>query len=251
MLNRFLRAGYKDVKDHVLQHGCCAPEENLRIYEKWFKNAPRYVFRAVDQKYHISQKTVIDVGCEYGMNLLHCGPGSYGIELNQYCLDFAASLGLHLEKRNIDQDDLTDLPKADVVWCSAVLEHVDSPHIVLRKLYGLLRPNGLLCVFVPTISPFRCLRRLPVIGNYFDGYLYGDHVNAFTPATLQFMCERAGFKTLELSAFYPGLAQVFNRFPLTDGVVYVGSMIPGWSYPPGACRVAAENRAGYVRPDYF
>ncbi len=250
MLNYFFKNDYTDVKDKVLTRGCYSPEENLRIYDKWFKNAPRYLFRAVDQKYRISKKTVCDVGCGYGMNLLHCAEGSYGIELDQYCIDFAAALGLRLEKRNIDQGDFTDLPKVDAVWCSALLEHVDSPHVVLRKLNGLLNPNGVVCIFVPTISPLSFLRHLPVVGKYFDGYLYGDHINGFTPATLRFMCERAGFKTIEVSPFYPGILKVFNFLPLTDGSVYVGTKIPDWSYPPGACRIAAPNTVGYTRSDY-
>ena len=72
MIEAFFRSGYFDKSEHVLKHGCYSAEENLRIYNKWFKNSPRYLFRAVDKKYSISQKRVCDVGCGYGMNLLHC-----------------------------------------------------------------------------------------------------------------------------------------------------------------------------------
>ncbi len=184
------------------------------------------------------------------MNIIQCAAGSYGIELDEYSINFATSLGLRVEKRNVDQGDLTDLPKVDAVWCSALLEHVDAPHVVLRKLHGLLNEQGILCVFVPTIPLSTLFRHIPIIGKYFDGYLHGDHVNAFTPSTLRFMCERAGFKTLEVSPFYPGVLSVFNRISLMDGIVYIGSKITDWSYPPGAGRIAVSNSVGYTKKDY-
>ena len=144
------------------------------------------------------------------------------------------------------EDYLTDLPKVDVVWCSALLEHVISPHMLLRKIYGLLSRNGIVCVFVPTISPFRFFRHIPTISKYFDGYLYCDHINAFTPSTLRFMCEQAGFSTLESSAFYPWFLAPLNHFSVTDGSVYVGRKIEDWQYPDRAARKAALNSVGYV-----
>lgn len=245
MIHLLFRSGYSDVKERVLKSGCYSAEENLRIYDKWFKNAPRYLFRAVDKKYGISKKTVCDVGCSYGMNLIHCA-GGYGIEIDSYPVEFGRSLGLRMEKRDLVEDDLTDLPKVDVVWCSALLEHVLSPHIVLRKLHGLLSPNGLLCLFVPTISPFSFLARLPIIGKYFNGYTHGDHLNAFTPATLRFMCERAGFGTCELSSFYPGILGIFNSFSITDGVVYIGRKMEHWEYPENSTRKVSPNANGYL-----
>ena len=125
----------KESQDYILMHGCYSHEENLRIYEKWFANAPRYLFRAVDRKYRITKKVLCDVGCAYGMNLVYCAPGSYGIEIEDYAVKFARSLGLTIYQRDVLNDDLSDLPKVEAVWCSAVLEHVDSPHIFLRKLH--------------------------------------------------------------------------------------------------------------------
>src|SRR4030043_172400 len=53
----------EELKEHILTHGCCPAEENLNIYEKYLAHAPRYLFRAVDKKYHIAQKILCDVGC--------------------------------------------------------------------------------------------------------------------------------------------------------------------------------------------
>jgi 2-polyprenyl-3-methyl-5-hydroxy-6-metoxy-1,4-benzoquinol methylase len=232
-------------KEFIIQNGCYSPDENARIFDKWFKHAPRHLFRAVDRKYKISEKILCDVGCGYGMNLSHCKEGSYGIELESQCIDFARSLGIPVYQRNVMTDDLRDLPKVDAIWCSALLEHVDAPHILLRRLNGLLKPGGLLCVYVPTISPISFFRHVPKIGMYFNGYIHGDHINAFSAKTLRFMCERAAFRTCEVSPFYPGPLKVFDFLPLIDGIVYVGQKISGWEYPKNSMRRVAENPNGF------
>jgi hypothetical protein len=96
-----------EIREHVLTQGCYSREENLRIYEKWFSTAPRYVFRAVDRKYGITKGVLCDMGCSYGMNLIHCLPDSYRIEVEEYEVQFARSLGLTVYQRNILNDDLS------------------------------------------------------------------------------------------------------------------------------------------------
>jgi SAM-dependent methyltransferase len=219
----------EELKEHILTHGCCPAEENLNIYEKYFAHAPRYLFRAVDKKYHIAQKILCDVGCGYGMNLFHCATGSYGIEVDGLRVKFANSLGLNVFQRDIINDNVSDLPKVEVVWCSAVLEHVSSPHIFLKKLYILLRQDSLLILYVPTIPTLPWLQRIPGLGRYVSGYKAQDHINAFVPSTLRFTCEQAGFRTIEISPFYPGPLRFLDHFPvfnrITGRCVYIGQKI--------------------------
>lgn len=229
-----------DVRDLIRNRGCFDREENERIYWKWFHGAPRYLFRAVDRKYGLTRVPIADVGCSYGMNLLHCPAGSYGIEIDEREAAFARGLGLPVVRRDAMHADLSDLPRVEALWCAAVLEHVDAPHVFLRRLHRLLVPGGLLSVFVPTIPLFRFLSKLPRVGGYFNGHVAMDHVNAFTPLTLAFTCERAGFRTLEISPFYPGPLAIMNHLPLAsrliDGCVYVGRAIPDWEYPQKSSR---------------
>ena len=238
-----------DLREYILDKGCYSREENTRIYDKWFAPSPRYLFRAVNEAYHLTERTLCDVGCGYGMNLLYTRPGSFGIEIEKYENEFTRSLGLTVYNRNIIEDDLSDLPKVEAIWCSAVLEHVDSPHIFLRKLHGLLESKGLIVIFVPTIPIVPTLMSLPWIGYYFSGHLYPDHINAFTPETLRFFCERAGFETLDVSPFYHFPFNVFNHLPffmrLIDGCVYVGKKIEAWEYMPAATRRVANNLQGF------
>lgn len=246
----FLKSQEIDSLEAMLeQKGCYSSKENLRIYKKWFAAGPRFMFRTVDQKYGLTRKVIADVGCAYGTNLVHCTPTSYGIEIEDYEIQFARSIGLQVYRRNILTDDLSDLPKVEAVWCSAVLEHVDSPHVFLRKLYQLLVPGGLLAIYVPTIPLFPGLRRLPRIGRLFGGHLHGDHINAFVPSTLRFFCEYAGFDTLEVGPFLNPPLSLLRWIPLADrmvdGCIYVGKKIDNWAYPQNSTRRASNNTLGY------
>ena len=133
------------------------------------------------------------------------------------------------------------------MWCGAVLEHVESPHRFLRKVHQLLEPSGLLVLFVPAISSVGglALHRLPWIGRYFVGYLASDHINAFTPSTVAFTCERAGFETIEVTPSFPGPFSLFNSVPplasLVDGSTYISRAIPNWEYHPKATRQASNQ----------
>lgn len=219
-----------ELKEYILSRGCHPREKNLQIYERWYANGPRYLFRAADRKYQISSKVICDVGCAYGVNLFYSAPGSYGIEIDEERVRFAKSLGLEVYRRDLMRDDISDLGQVEVVWCSAVIEHVDSPHVFLRKLAKILRNNGLLVLSSSTVPLLPWLKYLPIIGKYVSGCNDGEHVYAFVPSTLQFTCERAGFETVEVSPFFPGALGPFNHVPLANRLIgrciYVGKRAP-------------------------
>ena len=237
-----------NLKKHILDNGLYSHNENLRIYEKWFSKSPRYIFKAIDKKIGISGKQICDVGCNYGSNLIHAGKDSYGIELEPYPAGFAESIGLKIYRRNIF-DDISDLPKVEVIWSSAVLEHIESPHEFLRRMYFLLKPKGIIVIYVPTIPIMPSLKRINFCKKYFTGHLHGDHINAFVPSTLKFCIEKAGFKTLYLSPFAPNPLGILINLPFLnrfiDGCVYVGEKIDNWEYPQNSCRRSFNDCKGY------
>jgi SAM-dependent methyltransferase len=234
-------------RTHVLERGCHDARENERIFEKWFARAPKVVFRRAASRFGLRDKTLCDVGCCYGANLFFARPGSYGLEVNADYVRFARGLGLTVHERDVVEDDLTDLPRVDAVWCGSVIEHVDSPHILLRKLHLLLKPGGLLMLFAPVVPPVAALRRLPKYGSNFTSHLHDDHVSAFVPKTLRFTCERAGFETVELTALYRAPFSLLDRVLFLPATcMYVGRARDGWDYPANSVRRAAPNAKGFV-----
>jgi len=245
----------EEIRQRIIEGGCYDKKENERIYNKWFAPGPRHQFQAINRKYDLTSKVMCDIGCGYGMNLLYTQPGSYGVEVDKHAVDFARSIGLTIHDIDFMHTPVNDLPKVDVVWCSALLEHVESIHIFLRKISLLLKPDGLMVIFVPTIPLIPALKHVPGLQRYTTGHLYPDHINAFTPSTLRFFCETAGFKTVEVSPFMPAPLSVFNHVPLlnrlVDGVTYVGRKIPNWNYPHHATRRAVDQGVGFEYYDWF
>jgi SAM-dependent methyltransferase len=245
----FLPRGFdsrEHLKNHIIMNGCYSREENEQIYQSGFCGEPRYIFRAVNEKYHLVDRMVCDVGCGYGAHLFYFKAGSYGIDREANYINFAKSIGLEVFQRDVINDDLTDLPQVEAIWNNAVLEHVESPHILLRKMHMMLKADGILAIYVPTIPPIPFLKYLPRLGRYFSGYLHGDHINAFTPQTLQFFCERAGFETIEVSSFYPPPLSIISRgLFLLSGCVYIGKKNQAWEYPLHSIRRNAVNAKGF------
>ncbi len=214
------------LRDFIIENGCFTKEENLKIFENYFAKGPRYLFQAVDKKYNITSKLLCDIGCSYGMNLIYCTPDSYGIEVDRRKVEFARGIGLKVYELNLLRDDTSCLPRVDIIWCSAVLEHLDSPYIFLTKIREMLKPDGLLAIYVPTIPIFPSLSYFPYLGKYVSGFKNKEHIYAFVPSTLRFICERAGFMTIENSPFYPSFLGIFNRIPIINRIigrtVYIG-----------------------------
>ena len=234
-------------RQYILARGCYDENENARIFNKWFRTAPKIAFRRTDAIYDLQRKTVCDVGCAYGANLFFTQPGSYGLEINSDYVRFAQGLGLTVHQRDVVADDLSDLPAVDAVWCSSVIEHVDSPHILLRKLHQLLKPEGLLLLFAPILPPFPVLRHLPKYGGNFVSHLDEDHVSAFTRQTLRFTCERAGFETIELTALYRRPLSLLNNVLFLQATcLYVGRARANWNYPEKSSRLVTRNLKGFV-----
>jgi SAM-dependent methyltransferase len=249
-VNRWIPEGFASeeaYQDYILGHGCYDRQENERIFNKWFRTAPKIAFRRTDAIYDLKHKTLCDVGCAYGANLFFTQPGSYGLEINSDYVKFAQGLGLTVHQRDVAADDLSDLPAVDAVWCSAVIEHVDSPHILLRKLHQLLKPGGLLLLFAPILPPFPMLRHLPKYGRNFSSHLDEDHVSAFTRQTLRFTCERAGFETVELTALYRRPLSILNKLVFLQATcLYVGRARANWNYPAKSSRLVVRNMKGFI-----
>jgi SAM-dependent methyltransferase len=227
-------------KEDIVANGCFSPEENTRIYEKWFKPGPRRRAMHAMKKYGLTTDSVLDVGSAYGNNLRFLGPGSYGVEIEPAYVEFSNSIGLKAYVRDVSKNDLTDFPKVNNAIAWAVMEHVDSQHNFLRNVASVLNDNGRLFLYVPTI-PLAIPRFLPKrLQRYWQGHLHGDHINAYTARTLRFICERAGFETVACNPGFHGFWSFLNCVPmisdLFDGVLYVGRKIPDWQYPSSSTR---------------
>lgn len=167
---------------------------------------------------------VLDMGCGWGgllqdvMSTLppdvasRCAP--HGIELSKELAQVSnESLGriggtcVHDNALN----GLTHFPTShfDLIIMSSFLEHEINPLPLLRRCFEHLRPGGYIIVKVPN---YDCLNR-HVRGARWCGYRWPDHVNYFTPSTLQAMAASAQLRVARMN--------LIDRQPFSDNMYAV------------------------------
>jgi SAM-dependent methyltransferase len=181
------------------------------VYNIFFKHMPSRLIYPLD-KYHLGEKKVIDVGCNFGQALIHFGKDSVGLEVDETVISIAKAIGIkNIVQCNVEGEDLPFADNSfDAAYSSNLFEHILAPHLLLRKIFNRLKEGGVLFVGVPLIPSFR-LFELATSLFFGLGYKSKWHINAFTRRTLSFMIQRAGFKVVECGVF-PFQRGYMNRF---------------------------------------
>lgn len=93
-----------------------------------------------------------------------------------------------------------------VAVMSSFLEHECRPLRLLKQLHPILTSNGAIVLKVPN---FACWNRR-VRGRKWSGFRFPDHVNYFTPKTLQKLAQEAGYTISRQN--------LLDKFPLSDNM---------------------------------
>ena len=140
---------------------------------------------------------VLDVGCAIGLFLAAAqrdGWESFGIEPSRPLSDY----GRHRFGINIYQGELHEraFPDGyfDVVTLWEVVEHLMHPLNVLREVYRVLRPGGLLLLSTPN---WHDIAR-EILGARWNNFVT-DHFQFFTQATIRQALRWAGFTAIRTS----------------------------------------------------
>jgi 2-polyprenyl-3-methyl-5-hydroxy-6-metoxy-1,4-benzoquinol methylase len=157
-------------------------ERELRIFRKYCQGG-----------------AVLDVGCSTGAFLFQSNqrfPGCYqvlGTDVSGPPLDYAESRGVAVLRGNfLEQDFGQKQFEAVTFW--AVVEHLLEPQSFLRKAGSVLNPGGLCFVLVPNMRSLA----VRILGARYR-YIYPQHLNYFTKATLTRLVEKR-FSVIECSS---------------------------------------------------
>ncbi len=93
-----------------------------------------------------------------------------------------------------------------VAVMSSFLEHECQPLCLLKQLHPILTSDGAIVLKVPN---FACWNR-KVRGRKWSGFRFPDHVNYFTPKTLQKLAKEAGYTVSRQN--------LLDKFPLSDNM---------------------------------
>jgi ubiquinone biosynthesis O-methyltransferase len=162
----------------------CEPKFALKMYQE---HIARYNFAAQ----LVKGKSVLDVGCGVGYGAQRLGQvGAASVLAFDLSAEAINHAKVHYAHRNVrfiveNAEDFSFGEKFDVVTCFELIEHVEKPEQVMRRIQRALKPDGLLIMSTPraldqkrthfhtkefTFGEFEdmILRYLPQVKMYFE-----------------------------------------------------------------------------------
>ncbi len=143
---------------------------------------------------HVSGGRVLDLGCGNGNREIAESFEPYGIEISAKSTKKADALfkghgGYAINAPCVEGLEQFPAGFFDACFGRSYLEHEARPLDVIKGVFRVLKPGGVLVVKVPN---YATLNRI-VMGRKWCGFRYPDHLNYFTPRSLRSMAEKAGF----------------------------------------------------------
>jgi CMP-N,N'-diacetyllegionaminic acid synthase len=165
----------------------------LRSHEYRVQRFGRERIDILARHLHASRLRLLDVGCSTGFVVEAArdrGWDAVGLDLNPSAVEYGRSRGLDL--RDVALEDAGFPPASfDAVCLFDVLEHLLDPRRTLRMCTALLKPGGIVFLYVPNYdSASRLLMR-----NEAHFIWPTHHLNYYTPTTLRDLLAREGLLT--------------------------------------------------------
>jgi len=144
-------------------------------------------------------RTFLDIGCGDGRFLkVMEGHGvergnNYGLELGEKVVQKLAGEGYQAFCQRVEECERIPANRIDLATMFHVIEHVDAPAAVARKVAGWLAPDGIFAVETPNLESLdaRWFGR-----TFWGGYHIPRHWSLFTPASLARMLKDAGLEVI-------------------------------------------------------
>lgn len=191
---------------------------NKKNYLKYYRDKEylenKNLFRNIFQKRFnvlkrfIKKGRVLEIGCSNGVFLdifKKNGWETWGVEPSENGL-IAEKKGHKIIKSYFEKAELPE-KYFDLVVMNHTLEHVDDPMVVVKKIYKLLKPNGILFVDVPNLGSLLS----KIMGKSWPYLLLEEHKSQFTKDSLSKIFDTSGFKVIHFES-RSGIFEYANPF---------------------------------------
>lgn len=166
----------------------------------------------------VKNMKIIDVGCGIGTIDFFLASKNFkitGLDIStsaiNLCKKNAKILGISSKTKFVSSDFLeySTYQKYDMVICLEVLEHLIDENNAVKKIYSLLKKNGILILSVPSVNSL--LYRLGLIKK-FDKRV--GHIRRYSVEKLKILVEQHDFKILQTYRVEGFLRNSLFVFPL-------------------------------------
>lgn len=143
----------------------------------------------------------LDVGCGNGRFLKAlelrglARSDLYGLELDPQVVAGLVDEGYRVACERVEQCESIPAGHMDLITMFHVIEHVDDPAAVLRKLASCLAPGGVLAIETPNLDS---LDARMFESGFWGGYHIPRHWHIFTPQSMRRLLEQAGLEQVKV-----------------------------------------------------
>ena len=203
--------------------------ENFYQNEYYQKNKPDYIrsnekdiryqnytfdekLDFIESKISGKQKKILDIGSGPGFFLRRAkerGWNVLGIEPSPIAYEYAKKQKIPTIQKFFHQVEDNELGKFDAIHIFDVLEHVNDPINILKRIHSLLKKNGIVVIEVPNdFNPLQKIIQKKLKKDEYWVTLYSklhkfEHLNYFDFSSISKLVERIGFKIISKESTFP------------------------------------------------
>lgn len=158
---------------------------------------------------------LLDIGSGAGEFLYHAqrhGYDSYGVEISKDMVKYSIET---FRLKNVINSDLLSASFEDaffdIITLNHVLEHLFNPFEILVETKRILKKGGILVVQTQNIDSYQ----FRTFGEMWLGLTIPQHLYQFTPQTIRFTLEKAGFNVFKILHYSIRTSPTFASLSLT------------------------------------
>ncbi|MEQ1794653.1 MAG: class I SAM-dependent methyltransferase [Nitrospira sp.] len=182
------------------------------------------LFRALSALLHVEsgRAKLLDVGCSSGALLGSARRHGFeveGVEPAAQAAEYARSTGLTVFQGYL-QDARYPAESFDAVTLMEVIEHLPDPHALLKEVWRVLKPNGVLVVGTGNGASWT-VRLVGAGWGYLHVAQHGGHISFFNPDSLGSLAKQCGFLVERIETRRVSLADKQQTGRATYGVLKI------------------------------
>lgn len=143
---------------------------------------------------------LLDIGCGTGIALRSArekGFVPHGIDISEHAIEACISDGIDATVADANVRLPYDDDFFQAILALDVIEHLDSPPVLCREMYRILKPGGVAIVTTPNIN---ALSRF-ILRDKWLGLSDPSHLVFFSRYTLEYLLSHTGFEVLQSQTY--------------------------------------------------